>query len=66
MNDFDFFEKLEIVQQKKIIKELREINKITRIEKPYRLTLLESDIPTTLKSAAMKKISFPKLEEIAN
>ena len=56
-NDFDFFEKLEIVQQKKIIKELREINKITRIEKPYRLTLLESDIPTTLKSAAMKKIS---------
>ena len=57
MNDFDFFEKLEIVQQKKIIKELREINTITRIEKPYRLTLLESDIPTTLKSAAMKKIS---------
>jgi ATP-dependent Lon protease len=56
-NDFDFFEKLEIDQQKKIIKELREINKITRIEKPYRLTLLESDIPTTLKSAAMKKIS---------
>ena len=36
MNDFDFFEKLEIVQQKKIIKELREINTITRIEKPYR------------------------------
>jgi ATP-dependent Lon protease len=57
LNDFDFFEKLEIDQQKKIIKELREINKLTRIEKPYRLTLLESDIPITLKSAAMKKIA---------
>jgi ATP-dependent Lon protease len=57
MNDFEFYDKLETVNQKKIIKELREINKITRIEKPYRLTLLESDIPVIFKSAAMKKIS---------
>lgn len=57
MNDFEFFKKMEIDKQKKIIKELREINKITRIEKPYRLTLLESDIPILLKSAAMKKIA---------
>jgi len=57
MNDFDFFEKMDPNNQKKIIKEMREINKITRIEKPYRLTLLESDIPTNLKGAAMKKIS---------
>ena len=57
MNDFDFYDKLEMDNQKKIIKELREINKITRIEKPYRLTLLESDIPVKFKSAAMKKIS---------
>ena len=57
MNDFDFYDKLEMGNQKKIIKELREINKITRIEKPYRLTLLESDIPVNFKSAAMKKIS---------
>jgi ATP-dependent Lon protease len=56
MNDFEFFEKLEIDSQKKIIKELREINKITRIEKPYRLTLLEADIPVSFKGAAMKKI----------
>jgi ATP-dependent Lon protease len=56
MNDFEFFEKMEISNQKKIIKELREINKVTRIEKPYRLTLLESDIPVSFKSAAMKKI----------
>jgi ATP-dependent Lon protease len=57
MNDFSFYEKLEVDNQKKIIKELREINKITRIEKPYRMTLLESDIPVQFKSAAMKKIN---------
>jgi ATP-dependent Lon protease len=57
MNDFEFYDKLETTNQKKIIKELREINKITRIEKPYRLTLLESDIPVIFKAAAMKKIS---------
>lgn len=57
MNDFAFFSKLEIEEQKKIIKELREINKITRIEKPYRMTLLESDIPILFKAAAMKKIN---------
>ena len=56
MNDFEFFEKMDIESQKKIIKELREINKVTRIEKPYRLTLLESDIPVNFKGAAMKKI----------
>ena len=57
MNDFEFYDKLETGNQKKIIKELREINKITRVEKPYRLTLLESEIPVIFKAAAMKKIS---------
>jgi len=57
MNDFSFYDKLDMENQKKIIKELREINKITRIEKPYRITLLESEIPVQFKSAAMKKIN---------
>lgn len=57
MNDFSFYEKLECDYQKKLIKELREINKITRIEKPYRMTLLEADIPTQLKAAAFKKVN---------
>jgi len=57
MNDFNFYEKLDLEDQKKIIKELREINKITRIEKPYRMTLLEANIPTVFKGAAMKKIN---------
>jgi ATP-dependent Lon protease len=57
MNDFAFFKKMEIDEQIKIIKELREINSISRIEKPYRLTLLESAIPTLYKASAMKKIT---------
>ena len=56
-NDFSFFSKMEIEEQKKIIKELKEINKLVRIEKPYRMTLLESSIPINLKAAAMKKIN---------
>jgi ATP-dependent Lon protease len=56
-NDFNFFDTLLVDEQKKIIKELREINKISRIEKPYRITLLESEIPTIFKAAAMKKIN---------
>jgi ATP-dependent Lon protease len=56
-NDFSFFSKMEIEAQKKIIKELKEINKLVRIEKPYRMTLLESTIPLALKAAAMKKIN---------
>jgi ATP-dependent Lon protease len=57
MNDFEFYSKMDINEQKKIIKELREINKITRVEKPYRLTLLEADIPVQFKAAALKKIN---------
>jgi len=60
MNDFAFYEKLDIDGQKKIIKELKEINKITRIQKPYRMTLLESEMPVQFKAAAMKKINSLK------
>ena len=60
MNDFAIYEKLELENQKKLIKELREINKITRIEKPYRMTLLESTIPVEFKAAAMKKVNSLK------
>ena len=56
-NDFNFFDSLLVDEQKKIIKELREINKICRIEKPYRITLLESSIPAIFKASAMKKIN---------
>jgi ATP-dependent Lon protease len=66
MNDFDFFEKLECESQHKIIKELREINKITKIEKPYRLSLLEADIPVKFKGSAMKKINMMRYMDPGN
>jgi ATP-dependent Lon protease len=60
INDILFFKRLDIEQQKKIIKELREINKLTMVEKPHRLTLLESSMPIVFKSAAMKRINVLK------
>jgi len=60
MNDLVFFNKMDVVQQKTIIKELREINNDIRVEKPYRMTLLESSMPRLFKSAAIKKISMLK------
>lgn len=57
MNDFTFFDNMNAEEQVKIIKEVREINKITRIEKPYRMTILESSIPPIFKASAMKKIN---------
>jgi len=60
MNDMVFFNKMDVVQQKTIIKELREINNDIRVEKPYRMTLLESSMPRLFKSAAIKKISMLK------
>jgi ATP-dependent Lon protease len=49
-----------IEEQKTIIKELRAVNKIISVEKPYRLSLLESTIPIQFKSVAMKKINLLK------
>jgi len=57
MNDAKFFEALTHGEQIKIIKEVREINKITRIEIPHRMALLEAQIPPIFKAAAMKKIN---------
>jgi len=65
-DDFSFYDDLDVDKQNKIIKELREINKITRIEKPYRMTLLESDIPVQYKGAAMKKINALRYMEPGN
>ena len=57
MNDSKFFETLTHAEQVKVIKEIREINKITRIEVPHRMALLEAQIPPIFKAAAMKKIN---------
>lgn len=58
MNDYKYFkDKLSIEEQEKIINEVEELNKHSIVQKPYRLTLLESNIPTNLKSIALNKIA---------
>jgi ATP-dependent Lon protease len=57
MNDSAFFETLTHGEQVKVIKEIREINKITRNTIPHRMALLEAKIPAIFKAAAMKKLN---------
>jgi ATP-dependent Lon protease len=58
MNDYKYFkDKLSVEEQEKIINEVEELNKYSIVQKPYRLTLLESNIPTNLKSIALNKIA---------
>jgi|UniRef100_A0A6C0CK67 ATP-dependent Lon protease len=67
MNDYKYFkDKLSIEEQNKIINEVEELNKHSIVQKPYRLTLLESDIPTNLKSIALNKISSLRYMDPAN
>ena len=63
MNDYDVFKKLSLIEQNKIINEAIEVNKITQIEKPYRLSVLESDIPHNFKACALKKINMLRYME---
>ena len=63
LNDRSYFKKLDIDNQKKIIKEIRKINDIIKIEKPYKILLLESEIPYIFKSHAIKKINLLKYME---
>ena len=60
LNDFTFFQKTTVENQIKIIKEMKEINKINRIEKPYKMSILEAEIPHLYKAVALKKISCLK------
>ena len=58
MNDYKFFkDKLSVDEQKKVIHEVEEINKVNIVQKPYRLSLLESDIPIHLKTIALNKLA---------
>ena len=61
MNDTKFFnEKLSIEEQNNIIKELKLVHDHCYIDKPYRLTLLGTDIPSEYKAVAYKKINSLK------
>ena len=56
MNDLKYFkEKLTVTEQKKVIAELA-VMEHCHIEKPYRLTLLDADIPLSIKQLLIKKL----------
>ena len=57
MNDFKYFKDMKIDAQKKIINRLKEVNKLSNVEKPYRLQLLDSDMPAHYQATALKKIN---------
>ena len=56
-NEFKFFGTMDLESQKNVLKRLKEVNAYYNVEKPYRISLLESDIPVAFKSQALKKIN---------
>ncbi len=56
-NDLKYFKKyLSGDEQVEVLKELEQLNKLMLVDKPYRLTLLESQIPQQYKAIALKRI----------
>ena len=52
-----------MVEQRLMIEKMKDANKYTKIDKPYRFKLLEMDIPEHIKAVALKKMStFQRLE----
>ena len=56
-NDFTFFKGLKFSEQEKILEKLKEIQNYTKTDKPYRLSIIESDIPVQYKSSALRKLN---------
>ena len=57
-NEIDYFKKkLSNKEQLRIMKDLKEINSHINIEKPYRLALLDSQMPSKFKAVALQKLN---------
>ena len=57
-NDLRYFRRhMTPEQQQKVITDLKQIHAVSIIQKPYRLSLLETDIPIAFKAIAMRKIN---------
>lgn len=63
-NEISYFKKkLSHKEQMRVMKDLKEINAYMDTDKPYRLALLESDIPPKFKAIAMQKLNVLKSME---
>jgi ATP-dependent Lon protease len=61
MNDVRYFkDSMSIDQQKIVLRQMKEVKDHCEIEKPYRLALLDSDIPTAYKACAYRKVNTLK------
>jgi ATP-dependent Lon protease len=57
-NEIDYFKKkLSNKEQLRIMNDLKEINSHINIEKPYRLALLDSNMPAKFKATALQKLN---------
>ena len=57
-NDLRYFRRhMTPIEQQKVITDLKQIHAVSIIQKPYRLSLLETDIPIAFKAIAMRKIN---------
>ena len=50
-------------EQLKIMRDLKEINSFTNVDKPYRLSLLESNIPAKYKAVVLQKLKILRTME---
>ncbi len=58
-NELEYFKKkLSNKEQLEIVKELKELNKQMNVDKPYRLSLLQSSIPIKYKSFVFQKLNM--------
>tara|TARA_B100001093_G_scaffold512045_1_gene581176 strand:+ start:5683 stop:8049 length:2367 start_codon:yes stop_codon:yes gene_type:complete len=56
-NDYKYFKEMSIESQSKIITKLRAVKEYSKVDKPYKIQLLESDIPVEFKADALNKIN---------
>ena len=56
-NDFKYFKTMTLENQLKILNQLKEVNSVQFNDKPYRISLLESDMPLNFKAIALNKIN---------
>ena len=65
--EIDYFKKqLSNKEQLRVIKELKDINEHISIKKPYRLTLLDSNIPPKFKATVMQKVNMLRSMEVGD
>jgi ATP-dependent Lon protease len=57
MDDVGYFDTLDVGSQTNIVAKLAELNEHNKVDKPYRISLIEANIPVEFKTIALKKIN---------